>query len=287
MVQSDLKLKKACEIFHIDFNSIHKIKLDRTKIKTKYRELCLKYHPDKSKGTTLDAYTIQDIKESYELLIKLYDYQLNEENENTQSRKNQETCEASCDAKVIDNIKNKMLSLFLNWFNIENLDTVIPEVLHSMNLFERKLITINYFISFDQVIEKQLFYNEEFGLYVPLWHQEIEFDLTNTETEPKEVSSSSPQYNLIRFVMKVHDLPRHIKILKNNDIIVKLQKTKGHNIGTIYDVAIGKCFKMSVTVTERVYENDYVVLFNKGVPRGKRDNIYDFSELSNVIICFV
>ena len=130
-------------------------KLDKQKLKKKYHKLCLKYHPDKNKYTNSNKFI--EIKNAYVILI---DY-CNKENSNKENN---------------DTITNetKIYQFLISLFNKNNLEKICNYVDKFIEKYNAT--TIKYIIEIDQLFNKSLFYNEEYKIYIPLWHKYIELN---------------------------------------------------------------------------------------------------------------
>lgn len=120
--------------------------------------------------------------------------------------------------------------------------------------------------SIDQLFNKEVFFDKEHSLYIPLWHYEITFEDVKR-----------------RYIIKPK-VADNIFIEGNNDIHVNLhidnyKQRIGNNI--VFNVG-EKSF--SIKLDENIIENKMIVLYNQGIPIINNKNIYDCSFLSNIII---
>lgn len=252
------RFTKSINNFNITLEELDNI--DKYKLKKIYHKLCLKYHPDKNKDNIDidDNISFLDIKESYEILNEYI------ENKNTNSSNSHES-----------NLFSFFDSLFTE-SNIENFFKIIEE---SINKNKEKIITYN--VTLDQLFSKDIFYNKEYNIYIPLWHKCISYNKIISFL--KKNTRQDNNENII-FIIKTKTY-KNVKILENNDIVINLNKeTLIKNSIINIKVCDKKVFE--VTVNDKMIHDKYFILLNKGIPRYCETNIYDISLLSHVIILF-
>ena len=210
-----MNVMNACKILNIDVFELNEIVL-----KKKYRIACLKYHPDKTKGSSDDFIKV---KEAFEYL------------KDDISKKDKDS-----------------LLFYIQMFKQFNYTLVDMFIIDPIiNCLKKKSYELNP--SIKHLMHKELYYLEEYKLYVPLWHQEIIYDNITININPQLPDN----------VYIDDDNNIHILIIKNNDIVFELG-------------GISFSFQNNI--------QNIVVLKGKGIPKINIKNIYDCSELSNIII---
>ena len=252
------RFTKSIKNFNITLEELDNI--DKYKLKKLYHKLCLKYHPDKNKDNTNvnDNISFLDIKESYEILNEYI------ENKNTNSSNNYES-----------NIFSFFDSLFTE-SNIENFFKIIEE---SINKNKEKIITYN--VTLDQLFSKDIFYNKEYNIYIPLWHKCISYNKIISFLKRNTRQDNNEN---ILFIIKTKTY-KNVKILENNDIVINLNKEILIK-NSIINIKVCDKKVFEVTVNDKMIQDKYFILLNKGIPRYCETNIYDISILSHVIILF-
>ena len=123
-------------ILNIDSNEV----LTELLLKTKYRKACLKYHPDKSGGTS----------ESFIKVKEAHNYLKNE--------------------VVVEEPLQYYVQMLKN-FNYSLVDSFIIEPI--VNYLKRTTYDLNPTLS--HLMNKSVYHLVEHDIYIPLWHQEICF----------------------------------------------------------------------------------------------------------------
>jgi len=135
-------------------------------------------------------------------------------------------------------------------FNYSMVDTFIVEPL--VNYLKKVTYELNPTIT--QLINKNVYYLSEYEIYIPLWHHEIIFK------------------NVIININPV--LPENILIDNDNNIhVIITNNTDTFEIGNI-SFLISDCIK------------NMNLLKGRGIPKINIKNIYDYSELSDIILHF-
>ena len=210
----------ACKILNINA-----FELNENILKQKYRIACLKYHPDKTKGSSDDFIKV---KEAFEYL-------------KDDLSKN----------KTIE-IDYESILFYINLFKKFNYTLVDVFIIDPIiNCLKKKSYELNP--SLKHLMNKELYYLEEYKLYVPLWHQEIIYD--------NIIININPQ------------LPDNVYIDDDNNIHILIIKND-----TIYFELGGISFSFKNNI------QNIVVLKGKGIPKINIKNIYDCAELSNIFI---
>lgn len=231
-----MNVNTAIKILNISPNEIN-IK----NVKQHFREMALKTHPDKRstnvKSETKHKFT--EVKEAYDTLLKHI-----EKNGEIYSQDDDNNMNLDDIIKMVVIMKETFVS-FLN-----------------KNMYD----TYQLLPSIDQLFNKEVFFDKEHSLYIPLWHYEITFEDVKR-----------------RYIIKPK-VADNIFIEGNNDIHVNLhidnyKQRIGNNI--VFNVG-EKSF--SIKLDENIIENKMIVLYNQGIPIINNKNIYDCSFLSNIII---
>ena len=231
-----MNVNTAIKILNISPNEIN-IK----NVKQHFREMALKTHPDKTntniKSETKHKFT--EVKEAYDTLLKHI-----EKNGEIYSQDDDNNMNLDDIIKMVVIMKETFVS-FLN-----------------KNMYD----TYHLLPSIDQLFNKEVFFDKEHSLYIPLWHYEITFEDVKR-----------------RYIIKPK-VADNIFIEGNNDIHVNLhidnyKQRIGNNI--VFNVG-EKSF--SIKLDENIIENKMIVLYNQGIPIINNKNIYDYSFLSNIII---
>jgi hypothetical protein len=136
-------------------------------------------------------------------------------------------------------------------FNYSMVDTFIVEPL--VNYLKKVTYDLNPTIT--QLINKNVYYLSEYDIYIPLWHHEIVFKNVVVQINPA--------------------LPENILIDNDNNIhvIITNDQTETFIIGGV-SFLISDCIK------------NMNLLKGRGIPKINIKNIYDYSELSDIILHF-
>ena len=133
-------------------------------------------------------------------------------------------------------------------FNYSIVDTFIVEPL--VNYLKKVTYELNPTIT--QLINKNVYYLSEYDIYIPLWHHEITFKNIIINISPS--------------------LPDNILIDNENNIhVIITNNSESFTIGNI-SFLISDCIK------------DINLLKRCGIPKINIKNIYDYSELSDIIL---
>lgn len=264
-----LSIEKSCEIFKI--RNIEELdKYTDNEIRKLYHKLCLQYHPDKTKNG--NTQTFIEIRNAYDAILE--------------HRKNVSNKQQENDSGTFESSEHRFYKFLIGLFNDETVNNVI-------NMFERILenkykngssehtnTTITYHVTINQVINKEVFYHEKYQVYIPLWHKVISlYDFEN-------YNSNIRHHDNVVFVLKIkEDDNHHMKILENNDILIYKSRDNSQ-VNKKIEFSLGEK-NIEFLYTPKIMMKRYHILLNEGIPRINTKNIYDFSQLSNIIICFV
>tara|TARA_B100000886_G_scaffold124623_1_gene83953 strand:- start:115 stop:828 length:714 start_codon:yes stop_codon:yes gene_type:complete len=215
-------------------------------LRKKYHKLCLKYHPDKNSVDSKDQFI--EIQQCYERLL--------EEKRSTRERpKEEETM----------TIYETLLSLF----TVDN----IEKMMQWLQQYQQREHIVYLHAKFQQLLDKDVYVHGD--VYIPLWHRVLyRKDLVEDDAGTQEV-----------FCIMIDDLPKHIKILENNDLLMYVSCVL--SLGERIVIRVSEQKNVSVVVTETILENKYHIFLKEGIPKIQQGQVYDISELSNIIACFV
>tara|TARA_Y100000816_G_C26085686_1_gene572874 strand:- start:672 stop:1418 length:747 start_codon:yes stop_codon:yes gene_type:complete len=222
-------------------------------LRKKYHKLCLKYHPDKNTQCSKDKFI--EIQHAYEFLI--------EEKRNFKK-------ENVIYGDTHDTIYETLLSLF-------NMNT-LEKMIQWLQKYHQKEHIIYLHASLSQLFHKDVYIYE--NLFIPLWFRVIY--RKELEQNRDKISNKNEIFCII-----VDHLPKHIRILENNDILMTLTyELNRDKIGKSIKIHICESKSVKILITEKMIRENYHIILHEGIPRIQRDYIYDISELSNIILCF-
>ena len=243
-------LNECYTIFEI--NDIDNISIDE--LKKIYHKLCLKHHPDKTHKDTKQ--TFLHIKECYSFLLEIKDKRQKDNSNNNDKHTNFDVYE-----------------YLISLLNVENLQKVWDWI--SM-LNDSKNI-INLHVSLNQLFKKELYIHEQ-NMYIPLWYKSItESDIILSLSLDEEDSDKI-------FFIHIKDLPSYVRILENNDIVIYSKDTHKF-LNKKIKINICKCKSIEINITKKILQDKYYIFNHEGIPRINKDNIYDISDISNIILC--
>lgn len=211
--------ERAYSILNIHANET----LDKALLRKKYLKASLKYHPDKNKESTVFV----EVKEAYDYLFVHMDkvsplFYLNEDYTHT-------------------------LFAILKQY----IYTPFEKHIHSFEVYELNP-------NLDKLFNKELYYMENYDLYIPLWHHELWYEDKKLKIK---IKPSIPDYIAI-------DIYNHIHIYLEN-------KTK--HLGDTIEFKIGS---KSISF---LYESNEHILYHQGIPM-IQEKIFEHNVLSNIII---
>lgn len=217
--------KKAYNILNIH----KKEPLNQLKLRKIYLKECLKYHPDKSKDNTNDKFI--EINEAYKYL--------NNDLQNS----------------------NTSPLFYINDEYIYYMYYIVKNIYDPLYSHINALKTYNISVKLSQLLNKELYFLEEYNLYIPLWHDELLFETLNLKIK----------INVI--------IPDYIVLDEFNNVNIYLDlKNKNKN-----ELILFKFEKLELSF----YNVSNEKIFNTiGIPRINYNNIYDYSIVSDIIIHF-
>lgn len=215
--------KKAYNILNIHKNET----LNQLKLRKIYLKECLKYHPDKSKDNTNDKFI--EINEAYKYL--------NNDLQNS----------------------NTSPLFYIDDEYIYYMYYIVKNIYDPLYSHISALKTYNISVKLSQLLNKELYFLEEYNLYIPLWHDELLFETLNLKIK----------INVI--------IPDYIVLDEFNNVNIYLDlKNKNKN-----ELILFKFEKLELSF----YNVSNEKIFNTiGIPRINYNNIYDYSLISDIII---
>ena len=282
---------------------ILKLKHDFTHndLKKAYYKNALKYHPDKNPCCLESEEHFKKISNAYEILLKYKgldkDNTNNNENDYLSLIKkfihfiipnldiDEETLDTSlknilikfksASFKVFKNIhRNDLIKLYSFILKNKEIIDFNSLVLEKLLKIIKDNINIDNVIILHPTIDDLLFDNvykinfNETELLVPLWHDEVEFDISNT--------------NLI--VQNVPDFPKNIAIDGNNNIIIKQTLSILDILQKDFTLVVGEKKFIIPSYELRVVKNQKYIFKNAGPLKISQDSLFDTSQRSDIIV---
>lgn len=269
---------EALKILNINKNENITIELIKKKFKNKAREL----HPDKNKSKNANNEFIQ-IHEAYEILSndmnknqlkdilkdKLYTNKL--ELINLMMNKYEKNSILYI-KKIINNIDSTTLKHIYHFIKNKNDVLEIPKKIYEIieeKIKNEKIINLNPNI--DDLFENNVYklILDDRTYIIPLWHHELTYEHNNKEIIIKNTPITE----------------NNIEIDNDNNIKIKLT----YNIKEIWNkekiyFSIGKREFYITKNNIKLMKKQTIVLKNKGIARINTFNVFDISNLSNIII---
>jgi hypothetical protein len=286
-----MDISKACDVLEIEISRTFTL----AEVKKAYYKAALKHHPDHNIGDTESNARFQKINEAYTFLSTYV--QVNE-HEQGQQEQAEEIKNEDMDDDIITkfiktlidfNIKEISLNAFegLNKNNslkifeyIEKYSGMLGlenEFVESIRTLTREKMKNDIVIIINPTIENimnneiyKLEYNTE-NYYVPLWHDEVSYDISDTE------------YLIVKCRP---ELPEHIFIDHNNDVHVKIVIESLDQLWhePYLQVTVGgKVFEIPVCEL-KIKKSQTYTFFNKGISLINLNDIYNTTRSSNIIV---
>tara|TARA_B100000035_G_scaffold311203_1_gene320349 strand:+ start:209 stop:1093 length:885 start_codon:yes stop_codon:yes gene_type:complete len=284
-----MKINDAYDILGLSSQNSY----DKKVIKRKYHSLCLKYHPDKNNNNKESKEKFQQINEAYQLLTKnsinncySYDNHLDSILDTLLPYYLRNDAIYS----VIKEILNKCGKLAV--LNIQKLDVETIEQIYKLLIINKELLHIS-----DEICEKvkniiqekrkndecvilhpsldDLFSNNLYKLnhqnenyVIPLWHNCLVYQHNNNDL-------------YIKCIPKYED--ENIFINEKNDIYISLDVGLSEIWEKDYfNFYIGN-HVFVINCKQLAFKNKQtIILFNQGISKANKHNIYDINRKSNV-----
>jgi len=268
-----MDIKTACEILEIEISNSFTL----SEVKKAYYKASLKHHPDHNIGDIDSNARFQKINEAYTFLSNYV--QIKQEHDNDQEQEQEQEKNNNIDNDIIIkfiktlidvNIKELSLTAFegLNKDNslkifeyIEKYSSMLgldDAFIESIRTLTREKIKNDIVIIINPTIENimnnelyKLDYNNE-NYYVPLWHDEISYDISESE------------YLIVKCKP---ELPENIFIDHNNDLHIKILIDSIEQLlnDPYINVTIGgKVFEIPVCEL-KIKKSQIYTFFNKGI----------------------
>jgi len=163
------------------------------------------------------------------------------------------------------NDTNKVYDYFLSFFHVNTLEKIITW----LQEFNQNHI-IRLHVPWNQVVSKDLYVYE--NQYIPLWHHTMNIEKNDIHKI---------------FYIFITDIPKNIKRLENNDIIIYIDiELNNSYLNKSFVVNISSNKTIHGIYTKDIIYTKYHIFLEQGLPRINKENKYDISELSNVIVVF-
>lgn len=297
----------------MDYNNAKNILMlpdnfDEKIIKKKYRILALKYHPDKNNNDPKCSAKFIEIHQAYEFLMDKNNYQYSKDDNNTYDSIFKTFIQSLFDGNkeseilirivehivfnyetfIIDSIGKELLSKLDNETVIYVYDILCKyqlllkiskdslDVIHNMineRIKEDMVIVLNP--SIKDLLEDNIYVleYENDTFYIPLWHNELRYDIINNNTNKKNTLT----------VLCNPELPSDIELNSNGDIDIIIREkieTVLSNKGIYYDLNNKVYFINSYELKIQKYQ--YYTKKNIGVAEINNENIYDNNLRRNI-----
>ena len=277
-------LEDAFDIFEI-----YSLQISKEELKKKYYKLALLYHPDKHQNSIESNEKFKQITEAYELLKR----EIEDENEIEENISmnyssflnlflNNNIFLSSIINYLLNDYENITIQLFegINKtvaLEVYNFILKNKEILHISddlvdklkNIIIDKYKDVNIYIlkpSLDELFNDRIYklVIDENTYYVPLWHNELEFD-----------------GDII--VKCIPDLPENIIIDENNNIHFHLKIVFSNEL--LYSNNIEIINELQIPVSKlAIKKKQSYIFFKKGISIIKEKDIYNVEERSDIIV---
>jgi len=278
-----MDISNACKILEIEISKSFTL----SEVKKAYYKASLKHHPDHNIGDIDSNARFQKINEAYTFLSSYI--QIKQEHMQEQNNIDDDIIIKFIKTLIDFNIKELSLTAFegLNKDNslkifeyIEKYSSMLglePEFIESVRTLTREKMKNDIVIIINPTIENimnnelyKLEYNNE-NYYVPLWHDEISYDISETE------------YLIVKCKP---ELPENIFIDHNNDVHIKIliESIEQLFIEPYINVTIGgKVFEIPVCEL-KIKKSQIYTFFNKGISLINLNDIYNTTRNGNIIV---
>ena len=275
----------------VDIFKIYSLNISKEELKKKYYKLALLYHPDKHQNSIESNEKFKQITEAYELLKR--EIEIEDENEIDKNISmnysyflnlflNNNSFLSSIINYLLNDYENITIQLFegINKtvaLEVYNFILKNKEILHISNELVDKLKNIiidkykddNIYIlkpSLDEILNDRIYklVIDKNTYYVPLWHNELEFD-----------------DDII--VKCIPELPENIIIDENNNIHIHLKLVFSNELLNNNNIEIINDLQMPVSKLNIKKKQSYIFL-KKGISIIKEKDIYNVEERSDIIV---
>ena len=143
-----MNVERACFLLDISTKEMH-----TPLLKKKYREKCLRFHPDK-RG---DKEKFIELKEAYDFIL---------------SQPKQESFLDELDEKML---RQYLYTLYTSDFTLFKHPLFVRHFIQPVHEHLNQYKTYTLSPTLDNLLKQDIYYLEEEQLYIPLWHHEIVF----------------------------------------------------------------------------------------------------------------
>jgi len=304
-----MNYKIAFEILEIDMSDKKYSDINLEYLKKQYHKLALQNHPDKNGNTKNSKEKFQAINEAYEYLKREINFKENDEKTTSTSTVYVDILQSFLSEIfagkyndkffeivkkiIVKKIPNKLFKELNKEmaFDVYNFLSKHKKILHISQELLDNLIEIvqkkyedvmDYYKlnpSIDDLLENnvyKLYVNEQLFL-VPLWHNELYFESSESNNFKEIIVSCEPE------------LSPNIKIDENNNLVVKIEFI----LNDLPDFILndGKiCFNIGkkefYIPVNKLYmkKNQYYRIKNEGLSKINEDDIYDVTTKSDIIV---
>ena len=307
--------KSAFKILDINLNETTYQDITLELLKKKYHKQALLNHPDKNGNTLESNEKFKQINESYDYLKREISYSNDDINDNSENNSKESESFSSWNnilqmfiveiskgnysesfsnivKEIVSGCKNITLKLFDNLdkemcLNIYSFLSKYHSVLHlSEDILEQvKNIVLQKYESveiyklnpsiYDLLNNNiyKLYVNNEL-FFVPLWYNEVYFETTGREI----------------IVYCVPEIPEHISLDDDNNIYIdyEIQSSDITRLiveNELIDVSLCENINFEIPLSELYMKKEqYYKLKNKGISKGKDNDIHDISNKSDIIV---
>ena len=271
-----MKIKQACKCLGINEKQINT--LSEKQIRHKYHILALKWHPDKNKS--LDAKDrFQELQEAYEAICiekhipkQKMDYRsILKEYFNNYMKDSDVIIDLLYD-KLNDKIENilykcsrkkliAMYSFLVNQQDIVNIPDDILEKLQEIILKKTKHISLE--CSFKDIWNQKIYLLnvDSETLYIPLWHNKLEYTIQD-----------------VHYIVTCNSKESNIVIDRNNNVHITMDYSEYYDNNYCIPLIDDRY------ICPISFVNNRIVLKGQGIPCINYDNIYDNSQLSDIVV---
>ena len=307
--------KSAFKILDINLNETTYQDITLELLKKKYHKQALLNHPDKNGNTLESNEKFKKINEAYDYLKREISYSNDDINDNSENNSKESESFSSWNnilqmfiveiskgnysesfsnivKEIVSGCKNITLKLFDNLdkemcLNIYSFLSKYHSVLHlSEDILEQvKNIVLQKYESveiyklnpsiYDLLNNNiyKLYVNNEL-FFVPLWYNEVYFETTGREI----------------IVYCVPEIPEHISLDDDNNIYIdyEIQSSDITRLiveNGLIDVSLCENINYEIPLSElHMKKEQYYKLKNKGISKGKDNDIHDISNKSDIIV---
>tara|TARA_B100001057_G_scaffold168063_2_gene168799 strand:+ start:8664 stop:9536 length:873 start_codon:yes stop_codon:yes gene_type:complete len=285
-----MKYNEAIEILKLNNN------FDEKELKKAYYKQALKFHPDKTDGK---EETFKKVGNAYEYLLKVKNI------EKDSNHKNDYLSIIKNLIKLVlpnlqvndDFLDNNLKNILFKFKNIslkalkkiprEDLINIYTFIHKNQDIFKldnsllerildiiKKEITIDNIIILNPDIDDLLNDNvfclnfENTELLIPLWHDEVEFDVSKNDI----------------FIKNIPDLSDNIKIDKFNNICINIKTSIKELLDSDLTVKLGKKTFIIRANELKIQKNQIYIFKKQGMLKINKDNLFDTAPRGDIYV---